>query len=670
MRDFLSFKEETLIIKQGTTSCIMGRNLTEENQESNGSGKSALQTAIEFIYTGNFSRKVVKTKLIRRGCSESFISHVAFNNVTLDYLQIDRILPKKGSEKIEIFLYKNVRDFDKDRSSFKIDIATTPDANKWIEDYIGIDKTDISNYFIPNEVNYTSFFSSPDSKKKELISRFSNADIVDPAFIKISKDIADLNLKIVSKEKELINSEGRLDQLREDLIREQEKGFEAEKNEKIEKINQSITEIKSSNPVLDRKLVEINDKIKELTNNSITEKKSQLTCLNQQLEALNKSSNKFEDQYKEIESEKKQVDESINKAVGVEDEIKEDLRAVNDDISKMNLVLKGKIECPKCKHEFNPTTTVTVEEAKKNLDTYSNELNEIKEDLLNVKELIEAEKNKRASIQSKKSQISAEESKYLKESKEIENSIYTVSREVTSIERNIQTLNQEIKNIEEDKKHNGQRITDLLKKIEDIKTLEEDFTRQNEIKDSIESLKVKIKDFEKEVEELTQKQSAVKEWEVNFKLFKSFLANKKLRIIQDMINTFLIKMKCDYKLKLEGYKQLSSGEIREKITPYIYSKDGEVCEFGEFSKGERARIDFATLLTLQTLVNESCEKGGLSLLFIDEIVEGLDSLGLKLILDSLESIDKTVLMTTHVTNESISPNIIMVEKVNGISKII
>jgi DNA repair exonuclease SbcCD ATPase subunit len=135
-----------------------------------------------------------------------------------------------------------------------------------------------------------------------------------------------------------------------------------------------------------------------------------------------------------------------------------------------------------------------------------------------------------------------------------------------------------------------------------------------------------------------------------------------------MINKYLIDMKCDFKLKLEGYKQLRSGELREKITPYIY-KDGEVCEHGEFSKGVRARIDAATLATFQTLINDTSKQGGLDLLMPDEIFEGLDSLGLQLLLEAFNRIGKTTQLTTHVTNESIYPHILMVEKINGISKI-
>ena len=107
IKDFLSFKEETVAFNQNETTCVMGRNLTEDAQDSNGSGKSALQSAIEFTYTGSISRKINKSKIVRRGCKEAVIVHDAFNTIKQEYLTIKRIIPIKGSETISIYLYKD-----------------------------------------------------------------------------------------------------------------------------------------------------------------------------------------------------------------------------------------------------------------------------------------------------------------------------------------------------------------------------------------------------------------------------------------------------------------------------------------------------------------------------------------------------------------------------------
>ena len=81
-------------------------------------------------------------------------------------------------------------------------------------------------------------------------------------------------------------------------------------------------------------------------------------------------------------------------------------------------------------------------------------------------------------------------------------------------------------------------------------------------------------------------------------------------------------------------------------------------------------MNFANLLTLQTLVNETSKNGGLDVCFPDEIFEGIDSQGLGLLLDALNETGKTTLLTTHVSDDKIHDNILMIEKVNGISKIV
>jgi DNA repair exonuclease SbcCD ATPase subunit len=174
-------------------------------------------------------------------------------------------------------------------------------------------------------------------------------------------------------------------------------------------------------------------------------------------------------------------------------------------------------------------------------------------------------------------------------------------------------------------------------------------------------------DQQKVIQNLVSEKETISEWMIRFKGFKSFLANKKLKIIQNMINKYLKDMKCSDQLKLEGYRMVGK-ETREKITPSIY-RDGELRSFGSFSKGERVRIDMATLMTLQTLVNESSKTGGLGILFADEIGEGLDSMGVGLLLESLNLTGKTTMYTTHVVDDKIYDNILMIEKRNNISQI-
>lgn len=666
IKDFLSFKEETIVFNQNETTCIMGRNLTEDQQDSNGSGKSAFQSAIEFTYTGTISRKINKSKIIRRGRKEAVIIHEAFNTVKQEYFTIERVIPIKGSEAISIYLYKDRSDFNKRE---KVSIATTNDANKWIEKYVGIDKSDLSNYFFPNELTYTSFFNLSDTKAKELISRFSNADIVDSVFQEVKYKSDDKKDEIVQKERELLKIEGSLEKSQSDLEKELEKDFEKEKNNEIDKRLSHIKDCQDKMYDNRFKIDEISHSLSHFNNNIVEGRKASLNVFKQYLEQYRSSSKDFEGEYKKINEEIEKIQQNIDKSDKLKREVRSDISSVEVDINKMKVVLNGKITCPKCSHEFNPNSNITVEEANEKLKSFQDELDSFKNDLSSIESLQKKYEENKLSTKSKTKEIDEEQRKFERRDKKTWKVVKLISTSIDNFTSKIDSYNRQLSELDKDNKFQKEMIIKYEEQIETIKKSTKDDKREKEIRIDIKSFNKQIEELNEEIKTLTQEQESINEWNINFKLFKSYLANKKLKIIQDMINKYLQEMKCDYRLKLEGFKTLANGETREKITPYIF-KDGEICDYGEFSKGERARIDFATLLTLQTLVNDSCETGGLQLLFADEVGEGIDTSGLRSILNSFKNTKKTIYITTHVTNENVHENILMIEKVNGISRII
>jgi len=659
VKDFLSFKEATIEIQNGITTCIMGRNFSDKGQLSNGSGKSALQSAIEFSYTGNVSRKVTKNKLVRRGCKQAIVIHKVFNNIKNELLTIERYLPVNGSERILVFITKEgVRS--------EIELATTRDANNWIINYVGISKEDLSNYFIPNEISYTSFFNNSDANNKALISRFSNADIIDSVFGEIDNDITDFDTGITEKGRELLKVETKIETRQEDLQKELDKDFELEKLETIKPLREKIKKYHDEILANSSKLGEINDRTMNLREILIPQKEDLLVTHKEKLKKFKSIS--YTEKITNTSERLSKVKTNLKSSNKTEDEIDEDLRSANSDISKMNNVISGGVECPKCKYKFNPDSSITVEKAIENIELYKEEIIIFQSDLEGVLKLKEKFKNETTLLVNKISDLEGLEEQQSEDKGKINDTITETSNDLKKLLNKVGSIKNEII----DFKELNQKTESLIKvyegKIKDVQESERDNTNKINLSSEIKELKTKEDTLNSEILVLTESQDKIKEWEVNFKLFKSYLANKKLRVIQDITNKFLDEMGSDLKLKLEGYKQLRDGSVREKITPYIYD-NGDICSYGEFSKGERARIDFATLLTLQTLVNENCEKGGLDLLFADEIIEGTDSLGLSNLLESFNKTKKTSLLTTHVTNENIYPHILMVEKINKISSI-
>lgn len=659
LRNFLSFEDEIIEFKQGVTTCIMGNNLTQENQKSNGSGKSAFQTGFEYALIGLSSRKVKDVELIRTGQDQANIILKVFDNINNETITIERSLFTKKSSTVTLTS-------DKRKDSDLVQ-ASVDEYNKWIERFIGVARSDISNYYIPNESNYISFFNMSDTKQKELISRFSNADIINPVFEKIQKKIDEKQTEIDEANRTLTKFEGRIEDAESDLLKLDNVNFELEKQKKIDAIYEEIETKQETKKACETYLKSYNKQLSFLNDNIIPKRKATLNTFKTRLKEYIESSEKFEESYKAIEEKSVKLKAHENSLKKTENGINEDISDVKKDIQTQEIVLDGKIECPSCKFEFNPKAEISIEEAKKNLEKYKEELEQFEKEFNDLNILKEKLKTDELSIRTDKEKIQEREKEFTKQKRRyekiinlIQNSIDRFENEAKRCELNITSKNDTIKSIDN-------KIEDLKENLKQVKASKEDGTKRKELEEKIKTTKQLKEDQQKVIQTLVSEKETISEWMIRFKGFKSFLANKKLKIIQNMINKYLKDMKCSDQLKLEGYRMVGK-ETREKITPSIY-RDGELRSFGSFSKGERVRIDMATLMTLQTLVNESSKTGGLGILFADEIGEGLDSMGVGLLLESLNLTGKTTMYTTHVVDDKIYDNILMIEKRNNISQI-
>ena len=92
--------------------------------------------------------------------------------------------------------------------------------------------------------------------------------------------------------------------------------------------------------------------------------------------------------------------------------------------------------------------------------------------------------------------------------------------------------------------------------------------------------------------------------------------------------------------------------------------------FAKFSEGERARMNLASVVAMQRLVNGNCDFGkGLDLLCIDEVIDAMDSDGLSSVFAALNRLEATALVVSHGLVHESYPHRITVVKENGESRI-
>lgn len=229
--NFCSFKELSLAIPQNVATLVFGNNLDDASQNSNGSGKSALIEVIAFGLTGEPLRKLKSIEeLIRDDADNSWVS-LSFSNTMGGELVIERYLSRKEPQRVLVFINSN-----------EVPTPSVNEANRYILDVIGLSKEDLYSNFILSKRTYTSFLSSSDKDKKELINRFSNGVLVDESIEALQADIAPLQEKLVSTEKDVSYMQGRISTLNEQIanITNESEYNLSQKEIKIANINSQI----------------------------------------------------------------------------------------------------------------------------------------------------------------------------------------------------------------------------------------------------------------------------------------------------------------------------------------------------------------------------------------------------------------------------------------------
>lgn len=643
LKNFISHLDSTFEFNKGQTTLIQGENQEDECQDSNGSGKSAIIEGTIFVLTGDFFRDVDTTDLISNGEKEAIISISLHNSITNQTLEISRTISRKSSSTVSIQL----------NSTPKV-LSSVNEYNRFILETLDISKDDLMSYFIVSKERYKSFLLASDTKKKEIISRFSNSNLIDNIDDFIKQDtqtiIDAINQLNLQKSKLL----GQIEVHQENI-----ENLETEETFKT-KTQNSILEIEN-------KIQELIEETKE-ENSNIDKIKVQLTA-------------EIERSYKEIESKKillkktkkkleqvpeiPQQDESESNLDEILDELKELRKEYEETIKEIELSLLGSIECPKCSHVFvtsDPDFDVT--EGKENVNLLNEELKEVLQeiDITNKEKKEEEEKQK----------------ELRKKVREIEEIKHSIKLEIKSIENDIKVLenNGTITPLENKIKIIEQRIVSIAK--ENIKLTSQKVDLENlkfESKESIylqriEDLQSKIGEIESNILIEEEKKQNLVRWLFNFKKFKTHLTNKSIKSIESYTNLFLSKIKTNLNVRIEGYKLLSDGKtVRENIAINILRNGEDKGKIGKFSGGEKVRVDICNILALQHLINLNSKSGGLDLLLLDEIIESVDTTGMQEILKQLNSVNRTICIITHVNSVKDFENIVKVKKQNGTSKV-
>ena len=209
-----SHVNSTFPFTQGQVRLIMG---------DNGSGKSIVTEGISIALLGSIIRKdTTISDLINDNYDDAEVDFLMKNTLTHMEMRINRKFSRTQSQKLIL---------EVDGEEKKLGgIGPTEDL---IFQLIGITKSDVLNYFVVHKDKYLPFFGSSDTVKKQVISRFSGATLINGVFKSIDSDVTRVTNQIGTIDSDISRNQGMIDAYNQQIEELVDYNPEKEKKETI-----------------------------------------------------------------------------------------------------------------------------------------------------------------------------------------------------------------------------------------------------------------------------------------------------------------------------------------------------------------------------------------------------------------------------------------------------
>ena len=608
MYNLFAHKESIYEFKQNKCVMIFGRNQTDRNLENNGAGKTTLFEAICIALTNESLRAIKKDSFINRDEEDCRIVFHLYNPVLKMKLRISRQF-FRGNKSAKIEIWEN--------DKLNKQVVSVNEANKRVLELIGISREDLLRYFIISQDNRYTFFTASDGEKKEIMNRITSADMINPV-------IEELDLRYKEKNaeyKEIDDEIGKLSDKKELLVEQREEVLANDNTEEeLKELSEKISEA-------EEEIGEIDGNLKKWEK-AVKTREEQIQAITvEDTTQLKKDRKKLKEEMEELDS-----------------EISENKRTEK----KLKAELEDTITCPKCSHEFihESELDLSVEDTKSLLAEAQSEIKK-QTKKYKVKETKHKNLNKK-----------------IKEAERAEELVGEIEEEKAGYERKI--------------KNKTQDRSDLLEKIAKWETEKKAIKKRKKDDKLLNSLNQRIGECDTEIEKLTkqllpisEEMETIKFWKFNMGRsgFMTYLANKSIKIIEGITNSYLRKFGVDISVLINGFTILKSGEVREKIDVFVLNDGVTAEQFLAKSGGERGRVTLAGVLGIQHLINLSTNGSGLNLLCFDECFHGMDSKGQENIIKIFEKMGITILVITQNVSESFdNENTLYVVKEKDVSR--
>ena len=300
---FMSFDDEIFdFSKQNGMNLVTGKNL-DIPEGKNGAGKSTIFNALLYGLFGQFTNKLTTSFIANRNIEDKEVRIVI-------YLDVDRVKYKivSGLNK-RVQGYFNIYQILDNGDEHDLTKSTISESRKFFEDEII--RCDMSLFLrivmLTSEQNY-NFFNLKKQDKKEFIEKLFDISVFGDIYDSIHKDILQADKKILSHQNQLLvlsNNQKNYSDKSQQFLNEQE--------EKLKKLNDSISAKQKYLNEISSKKVQKNNELIDKCNDAIEKIQKSVQECNQ---TLLQNKNIIQNLNYSIEQTKKQIQDKqsvINK---------------------------------------------------------------------------------------------------------------------------------------------------------------------------------------------------------------------------------------------------------------------------------------------------------------------------------------------------------------------
>ena len=686
-KGFLTFKDTFIQDFEKFGNCpvlIVGENKVDAKSLSNGSGKSSLIEALNFVFFGTTGRDLkYADEVINWDSDECSVSSI---------IQV-------GEEEYTIFRER------------KIGKATTltiyhgneilPQADNktkqaWLERLLGFSFTSWSCAVMFHQ----DFVAFPDLKppqRAEILSEVADLDIYLEAAKLSSKKLNSINNRVNLLEHDIITRLQSLERLKIVDYNVKIEEFESDrqmrivglrKQQRTEKVKDEDEKKNAQDELFVNglKIEECTEKIKDLEhkktlpieNPEIAKLGSEILAL-EYFKAQGFSSPEIDSRIIELEKWIEvlpEIQDQLLKLTKSSTEIDGEIGFADQNIEKINKEMEkfktlGVGNCPTCKQEVSAEhlqghltdmeserfllkiekqnwvtrKEVSIKSLKESQDKYTWLKQDEKELELKRKERQKLELRffERTNIEivqlnDKKHKIETDHLNHLN------NLIQNFKDQLHALELESQALQIKI-----DSKAGETLVAALESQIESVRQLENNYIGLKDQNDlQIKEVQQEIDAMKKEVDDKKDKGSYLSYWIDGYKRLRMMMFDSLIIRLEELSQDFLSDYSSELSVSITGEKDLKSGGKKDEVYIEVVNEKGKKSSFEAYSGGERQKVKMAVSLALSEVIKEKCGKD-FNLIIFDEANEALDDIGKDTNFQAFKRIaeNKTVLVVDH-----------------------